>query len=118
MPIMHSDLRHHKGTTFELRGIIRKENSVRRLVENEDLLEFSISDADTNIPIIYKSSNAGIVVADDGSYTVGIPADEIERDILTDNEYKYAMRITEGDTTKVYGLLHGTLFLEDLPFAL
>jgi len=118
LPIIHSDLRHTKGTTFEIYGKVRYRDAPRTLVANNDLLEFSISDVDNGVPIIYKNSTAGILIADDGSYIITVPATDTERDQLPLAQYRYALRIIEGgNPDNTYELLHGTLFLEDLPFA-
>lgn len=116
---IETDLHHHKNTLFELRGQVAYQGIPRDLVGESDVLEFSISDADTNPPIIYKVTDTGIQQDSVGGWILTVAANELDRTDLPLDTYRHALRILPGgDATLSRILMHGTLYLEDIPFSI
>ena len=113
---MRRDLSAYKGMTLKLRGVVDQNHRPRPFTTKLDTLEFGLAVAPNNSPIITKDSNAGIEIADDGTYEVTVTADEMSRTSLPLPEYWYALRIIEGDTSEKHLLVMGKLTLSDLPF--
>lgn len=72
-------------------------------------------DSRSNV-LLSKESGTGIDQTDNGTYTITVPADELNDVTFPAENYRYAVRITEGDTGNMYLLQHGPFRLKDLPF--
>lgn len=102
--------------TLLLRGsAVRNGQQFRNLSSLGDDLTFVIYDTRNNI-LLTKRSGTGIDQADDGSYLVTVPAEEVNRQTFPLNQYRYAVRIIEGDTGERYLLQHGPFYFKDFPF--
>lgn len=102
--------------TLHLRGsAVRNGRYSRSLLTLGDVLRFVIYDTAGNI-ILHKESGTGIDQTDDGNYLITVPAGELNAQTFPKDQYKYAVRITEGDTGNPYLLKHGPLYLKNVPF--
>ncbi len=105
----------YKGMTLLLRGsAVRNGQTFRALANFDDELVFIIYDVKNNV-LLTKRSGTGIDQSDDGSYLITIPAEEMNRQTFPIEQYKYAVRLTEGDTGERYLLQHGPMLLKDFP---
>jgi hypothetical protein len=98
-----------------MRGLgVKRGNQPRTLSLSNDLLTFIIYDSRGNI-ILTKTSGTGIDQTDDGSYTVVVPADEMNATVFPGSTYRYMVGLTEGDTGEKHLLQHGPFTLTSLP---
>lgn len=103
--------------TLLLRGsAVRNGKTPRALATLGDVLTFILYDSKNNV-LLTKRSGTGISQTDDGTYLITVPAEEVNLQTFPGDQYRYAVRITEGNTGEKYLVQHGPFYFKHLPFS-
>ncbi|CCF85400.1 hypothetical protein [Nitrolancea hollandica] len=112
--IPETPIPHVRGKTLLINGLVKRRGKLENLTD--DTLKFAISDEDTQLAIITKTTGGGISQTSNGTYMIEVPATELETLDLPKDRYWFEVEMTEPSGRR-WVVARGPVILYPSPFA-